>query len=156
MAYKCKSCKKVARGKKKKTASTLFKKHCCPGCGSYDFDFIEDTVDLIYDFEEIAFYLLESTEIIESSCDNTEEVLSQEDPPIDEDIKESIPEIPTYTPPEPSYTPPEPPHESSYSEPDSSSSRNYGSSSYGSGNSDSSSYDSDSSDCGSCDCGSCD
>jgi len=147
MAYKCKSCKKIAKEKKKKTASTLFKKHCCPGCGSYDFDIIEDSLDLIYDFEEIAFCLLDSSEISESSCDNTEEVFPQENTPNNEYVEESAPETPRYTPPESTYTPPEPKYESPQSD---------SSSSYDSSSSDSSSYDSSSSDCGSYDCGSYD
>jgi hypothetical protein len=55
MAYKCKSCNKVSKGKKQKSLSSFFKKHRCPGCGSFDFIDIGDLIGLIYDFEELIF-----------------------------------------------------------------------------------------------------
>jgi hypothetical protein len=69
MAYKCRSCNKISKGKKQKSLSSFFKKHRCPGCGSFDFIDIGDPIGLIYDFEELIFDLIEETD-----CDYEEEV----------------------------------------------------------------------------------
>lgn len=115
MAYRCKSCKKVARGKRKKTASTLLKKHCCPGCGSFELDLFDDDLGLIYDFEELGFELID---VIDN--DNFSEEISMD----------------KYEPTTPAYEPPE--QTASYG---SESSSSYGSDSSDCGSSNCSSCD---------------
>jgi hypothetical protein len=149
MAYRCKNCKKIARGKKKKTASTLLKRHCCPGCGFFEFDLIEGTLDLIYDFDELAFDLMDFIDndtfskepLSESSGDNTNET------------NESIESTPqTYGIPTTTYEPLEQTHnfrsDSSSGSGSDSSSGSGSDSSSGYGSENSSSCSSDFSNCG--------
>ena len=60
MAHRCKSCKKVSRGKKKPMITT-HKRHCCPGCGGTDFEIIDDAIDMVYDFEELIFDFIDTS-----------------------------------------------------------------------------------------------
>lgn len=62
MAYKCKSCNKISKGKKQRSITSFFKKHRCQGCGSFDFIDLGEVIGLIYDFEELIFDFVEETD----------------------------------------------------------------------------------------------
>jgi hypothetical protein len=67
MAYKCSNCRKVSKDKKRKSLTTLMKKHRCPGCGSTDFYEINDTRNLFYDFDELVFNFIALEEVFNSN-----------------------------------------------------------------------------------------
>lgn len=72
MAYECSQCLKVSKGKKKKSLGVLFKRHRCPGCGSYSFTEIADFVGENYDFEELVLDFSVSF-LSEPSCPESSE-----------------------------------------------------------------------------------
>lgn len=158
MAFKCRSCSKISRGKKAKSLTTVFKKHKCQGCGSTDFFFISDSMDLIYDFDELVFDVVSSidmstsreSQMIDFNDDVNKnnryfEPVAPVEMPEDHVRGPSITFTPTFH--SPSF------HDDTRSSFDSHHSHSFDShSSYDSG----SSYDSSSSDSSSsCDCGSC-
>jgi hypothetical protein len=157
MAYQCKSCKKVSRKKKKKALGDMLKKHRCMGCGSYDFIEIDDTPDLLYDFEELVFYFMEDSVMEEGGVTYPEEepeTYAEETPdnPVEERV--AVPHNDSVFPSV--FNADSIGIESTPVQEDDPS--RYGSSSSGGSSSDYSSGDSySSSDCdSSCDCGGCD
>ena len=151
MAYQCKSCKKVSRKKKKKALGDMLKKHRCMGCGSYDFIEIDDTPDLLYDFEELVFYFMEDPVMEEGGVvypEEEPETYAEEAPedPVEEKVSVSHNDsvFPSVFSTDSLGIEPTPVQEDDSSR--------YGSSSFGDSDSSYSSGDSDSG----CDCGGCD
>jgi hypothetical protein len=136
MPYKCNGCKKVSRGKQKRSITTMLNKHRCPGCGSTDFSTLDLVSNIFYDFEELVFIRpIEST-----SQEEQRSFLSFFE---EKKISNLVPDYPQYAT-EPTNEVPDTNRHYSFSS-DSATSTHDSHSHF--------SHDSDTSDCGGCDCG---